>query len=106
MDALNNFVNFFPAAMLGLLISILIDIYSSGIKPSQFSITKWGDENLWRFLIAFTLITACVILGDAVSVPVLGFKLQTGSAFLCGLGSDTMVGAITKRQNKTKTDTL
>jgi hypothetical protein len=104
MMALNNFVNFFPAAMLGLFISILVDIYSSGIKPSQFDIKKWGDDNLWRFLIAFTVITACVVLGDTVSVPILGFKLQTGSAFLCGLGSDTLVGAITKRNNKTKND--
>ena len=86
--------------MLGLLISVVADIYSSGVKPSEFSFKKWGDDNLFRLVLAVSLITAGILLGDNISQPLLGIKLETGTAFLCGLGSDTLVNAFIRRQNK------
>ncbi len=97
---LSNLLQYGPYALLGLLISILADLYSSGIKPSQFQFKKWADDNGFRLLLSVVLIAAAVLLGNNVSQLTLGVDITPGHVFLAAMGSDYLVSAFTKRQSK------
>lgn len=94
-------LNLYPIAVLGILISQVLDVYSSGIKFSEFKAAKWADDNAWQLIAAFLCMTAIILLGEPLATILVGteFKLNPLSIFFLGLGSDALTNYFARRKH-------
>lgn len=97
---LDNLFTLFAVAMLGIVISQILDVVSSGIKPSQFEVKKWADDNAFQLLASVLCISAIIVLGEPLAVLIFGgeFKLTPLSSFLLGLGGDAVTNFFARRK--------
>lgn len=83
-------------AMLGLLISLIMDIYSSGIKLSDFSFKKWVDDNLLRVILSVLCLIALFIFSEEL----IGIKMTPIMAFWTGIGNDNIINTFIRRKSQ------
>lgn len=91
---MENFILYWPYALLGLIISLLLDVRSSGVKLQKFSLKKWLLDNFLRVILSI----ACVSAGLIFSKEVLGFEITPIGAFWGGLGNDAAVNFFIRRK--------
>ena len=94
-----NFIAFLPYALLGFLISIAGDVFSSGVTFSELSLKKWAQDNVVRILFS----ALCLTAGLLFSEDILASPLTKLTAFWRGVGSDNLVNFFVRRKaNLTK----
>lgn len=93
---LTNLYNYGLITLLGLVISQMLDILSSGITWQQFSFSKWRDDNIFQLVTTVLCLVAALILADLV--PGFASKMNYLTAFGLGLGSDAITNYIARRK--------
>jgi len=93
-----NIITFGPYAFLGLLISLVMDIYSSGIKLNEFSLIKWISDNGIRLILSILVLIA----GLTFSEDIFGAKLSPLVSFWAGIGNDNLINMFVRRKDKLK----
>jgi hypothetical protein len=83
-----------PYALLGLTLSVLLDIYRSGISVDKFSWKKWISENFFRILISLI----CLVAGLLFSEDIFGLKINALTAFWGGVGNDNLINTFIRRK--------
>lgn len=97
-----NVITFGPICLLGLLLSQVLDTYSSGIKPSEFDVKKWLDENLLQLTASLLCIFVVLLVGDGLLEAAMGTKLTIQGAFWLGLGGDSLTNYFARRRRNIK----
>lgn len=96
------FFQFGLYGLLGLVISQIGDVYSSGIKLTEFNGKKWVDDNLLQMVLSMLCISALLLLGGSVFESITGTKLNSQTVFWAGLGSDAITNYFVRRAKHTK----
>jgi len=90
----SNAIAFAPYAFLGLLISVVMDVYSSGASLAEFSAKKWATDNGVRVVLSML----CLIAGLLFSEDIFGVKLNALTAFWGGIGNDNLINMFVRRR--------
>ena len=98
MTALQSLISFGPYALLGFLISQVCDLISSGIKPSEFRVKKWVDDNLYQAIASILILFALVTVGPTLMQALTGESLGVTNCFWAGIGSDSITNALARRK--------
>lgn len=85
---------YWPYALVGLLISLLLDVRSSGVSIEKFRFKRWYYDNILRVVLSII----CVSAGLIFSEDVFGYKLTAMTAFWGGLGNDAVVNFFMRRK--------
>lgn len=91
-----NITSYGLYALLGLLISLVSDVYSSGIKLKDFSFSKYFSDNGIRILLS----VLCIIAGLIFTEEYFGVIINKEYAFMAGLANDKIVEVFIHRKNK------
>jgi hypothetical protein len=90
------FAAYYIMGMVGLFVSALTDIYSSGIESNQFLFRIFWRENKIRLILSFVVIAVGVVFSEQL----IGSKLTTWTAFLSGFMSDKVIENLMQRRKK------
>lgn len=90
----DNLLYFLPYALLGFLISVVGDVFSSGVAFAELSLKKWAQDNVVRILFS----ALCLTAGLLFSEEILGSPLTKLTAFWGGVGSDNLVNFFVRRK--------
>jgi ABC-type uncharacterized transport system YnjBCD ATPase subunit len=94
------FMSFFIMGTIGLIASVLFDVYSSGIKTNDFDFGKFWTRNKFRIYLSFL----AIVIGILFSEQLLGSQLNNWTAFLSGFMSDKLIENLLKRKRKTSNE--
>lgn len=90
------FFAFFTMGVLGLVSSVMFDVYSSGIDTHEFKLFKFLGDNRIRLMLSIL----AIIIGVLFSEQILGASLNTWTAFLSGFTSDKIIENMMQRRRK------
>lgn len=89
---------FLTIGVFGIVMSMLIDIYSSGIAFSEFSWKKWISDNGSRIILSFLVL----ILAIAFAEELTGIERGNWSMFIAGFTSDKIIENLAQRRRRKK----
>jgi hypothetical protein len=90
------FTVFMIFGALGLLTSVLFDIYSSGTTHKKFSLKYWWSCNKYRL----SLSVLTVVIGVMFSEQLLSIKMSNWASFLAGFTSDKLIENLMQRKRR------
>jgi len=90
------FLVFLTFGALGLLSSILFDIYSSGTSTKKFSLKYWWKCNKWRL----SLSVLAVVIGILFSEQLLSIEMSNWASFLAGFTADKLIESLMQRRRR------
>lgn len=89
-------VVFFTLGLFGIVMSMLIDVYSSGIKFSQFSWKKWFSDNATRLILSILVLILAIAFGEELT----GIERGNWGMFIAGFTSDKIVENLAQRRRR------
>ena len=89
-----------PIALLGVITSQILDVHSSGIKPSDFSFKKWANDNTIQLIAGLLCLASMLVLGEPFATLVFGvdFKFNAISIYFLGFGLDALTNYFARRK--------
>lgn len=92
------FTVFLLFGLLGLVTSVAIDIYSSGIAGKDFSFSIFWQDNKWRLLLSLLVIVIAIIFSEQL----LEMQMGNWSSFIAGFASDKVIENLMQRRRRKK----
>lgn len=83
-------------AIIGLIFSLVLELYKSDIKSDKFSFKYWWSKNKFRVILNIIAMT----LGVLFTEDLLGIKLSVYTSFLAGFTSDKILETLKKKIKK------
>ncbi len=90
-------VVYFLFGVFGIFTSMILDVYSSGIKLSAFSWKRWLFDNGFRTVLSLIVVILAITFGEEL----VGIKTANWSMFLAGLTNDKIIETFIQRKRKT-----
>lgn len=94
--SLSHFLAMYALALMGILVSNILDIYSSGERPQGFQWSYWWSDNKVRIILSLLF----AFLGILFSEQLLGAELTRFLAFTAGLTTDKTIESIKDRKKQ------
>jgi len=87
---------YFLVGLFGVFSSMVIDVYSSGIKMSELKFKKWFGDNGFRTIVSIMVVFMAMIFGE----DLVGIPKSNWSMFIAGFTADKIIENLVQRKRR------